>query len=234
MENELIDKLNDLRARVDCACRKSNRRDSVELLAISKHQSVDSMGEVLAADHFLFGENYVQEAWTKWNVLQSRFPEKSQLSFHLTGPLQRNKAKLAVGFFSLIHTLDRMELALALAKVARKRGIVQDVLVQVNISREATKSGVDYSDVSEFCERVLEIPELRVCGLMSIGKFGLSDEDKRSEFRRMKCLLDEVAPKMGASFSQLSMGMSEDFELAIEEGATIVRVGSALFGERSK
>ncbi len=234
MSDELITRLQDACARVENARVRSGRSEPVTLLAVSKHQAVEKIAALVSAGHRCFGENYVQEAWKKWNTVQPQFPDAPDLQFHLTGPLQRNKAKMAVGFFALIHSVDRLELASALAKVAAKRGIVQEVLVQVNISRESTKAGVDAEQLPAFCEQLLEYPELRVRGLMSIGQYGLEEEEKRAEYRAMRGLLRDVAPLMGEHFNQLSMGMSGDFELAIEEGATIVRVGTALFGERSK
>lgn len=192
---------------------------SVRLIAVSKVQPAERVEAVLEAGHRLFGENYVQEAAGKWPAWKARFPG---VELHMIGPLQTNKAKLAVDLFDAIHTVDRPSLAEKLARLADARGVSPQLFVQVNTGEEPQKAGVLPADTDAFVAacRGMGLP---VVGLMCIPPEG---EESAPHF----ALLRGMAERNG--LTGLSMGMSGDFESAIAHGATHVRVGSAIFGER--
>lgn len=192
---------------------------SVALIAVSKVQPLERVVAVLHAGHRLFGENYVQEAQGKWPVLREQFPG---VAVHMIGPLQTNKAKVAVELFDAIHSVDRLSLAEKLAKLAQGRGLCPELFVQVNTGQEPQKAGVLPSDLDGFLAtcRGMDLP---VQGLMCIPPEGI---DSSPHF----AMLAGMAARNG--LSGLSMGMSGDFEAAIAHGATHVRVGSAIFGAR--
>ena len=193
---------------------------SVKLIAVSKVQPDARVRDVLDMGHRLFGENYVQEAQGKWPAFRQEF---DGVAVHMIGPLQTNKAKVAVELFDAIHTLDRMSLAEKLAKLAQTRGTCPELFVQVNTGDEPQKAGVLPADLDGFIAtaRAMDLP---LCGLMCIPP---DAEDAAPHF----AMLAEMAKRNG--LSGLSMGMSSDFEVAIAAGATHVRVGSAIFGARS-
>lgn len=193
---------------------------SVQLIAVSKVQPLDRVTQVLDAGHRLFGENYVQEAIGKWPDLRLRY---QGVSVHMIGPLQTNKAKVAVDLFDAIHTLDRPSLAEKLAKLAQTRGASPDLFVQVNTGSEPQKAGILPQDADGFIAqcRAMDLP---LVGLMCIPP---EDADAAPHF----AALAEMAARNG--LSGLSMGMSSDFEQAVAYGATHIRVGSAIFGARS-
>ncbi len=213
--------LSEIRARLRAAEAASGRPDgSVALIAVSKVQPLDRVEAVLEAGHRIFGENYVQEAQAKWPPLRARFPG---VELHMIGPLQTNKAKVAVELFDAIHTLDRPSLAEKLARLAETRGSCPELFVQVNTGREPQKAGVLPEELDGFVREVARLG-LPVAGLMCIPPEG---EDSRPHFRALAAM----AARNG--LRGLSMGMSGDFEAAVAEGATHVRVGSAIFGARS-
>jgi len=232
---EIHKNLTEIRCRVVQAAKNCGREeDSVKLLAVAKTFPVDAVRAAIAAGHTLFGENYVQEAKQKHAVLSQ---ESAPFELHLIGGLQRNKAKDAVRIFDVIHSVDRIELARELALQAEKFGKTQRVLLQVNISEEESKGGVRPEGLCELLREILGLPCLNVQGLMIIGQYfedNIDEGIRRSEFRALRELRDVSGKEVGVSLPELSMGMSHYFELAIEEGATIVRVGSAIFGARSK
>lgn len=193
---------------------------SVNLIAVSKVQPLERVIAVLEEGHRLFGENYVQEAQGKWPELRNRF---SGVSVHMIGPLQTNKAKLAVELFDAIHSVDRPSLAVKLARLAQERGRCPALFVQVNTGQEPQKAGVMPGDLDGFIvtARAMDLP---LNGLMCIPPDG---EDPAPHF----AMLAKMAARNG--LAGLSMGMSSDFETAIAHGATHVRVGSAIFGARS-
>jgi PLP dependent protein len=193
---------------------------SVQLIAVSKVQPLERVESVLAAGHRLFGENYVQEAAAKWPDLRARF---GPTAVHMIGPLQTNKAKLAVELFDAIHSVDRPSLAEKLARLAQDRGISPSLFVQVNTGEEPQKAGVLPADLDAFITtaRSMDLPLL---GLMCIPPEG---HDPAPHF----AMLAQMAARNG--LTGLSMGMSSDFAVAIAHGATHVRVGSAIFGARS-
>ena len=193
---------------------------SVQLIAVSKVQPDARVRAVLKAGHLVFGENYVQEAMGKWPGFRAEFPS---VSVHMIGPLQTNKAKVAVELFDAIHTLDRPSLADKLAKLAQARGACPELFVQVNTGSEPQKAGVLPGDLDGFIAdaRAMDLP---LSGLMCIPP---EDQDPAPHF----AMLADMAARNGVQ--GLSMGMSGDFEAAIAAGATHVRVGSAIFGARS-
>ncbi len=213
--------LADIRERIAAAETAAGRAaGSVKLVAVSKVQPLDRVEAVLEAGHRLFGENKVQEAAGKWLAFRERF---AGTEVHLIGPLQTNKARQAMGLFEAIHSLDRPKLATTLARLAQELGACPNLFIQVNTGEEEQKAGVAPGAADGFIAecRGLDLP---VVGLMCIPPV---DEEPALHF----ALLAKIAARNG--LSGLSMGMSDDFERAIAQGATHVRVGSAIFGERA-
>ncbi|NCQ24032.1 MAG: YggS family pyridoxal phosphate-dependent enzyme [Rhodobacteraceae bacterium CG17_big_fil_post_rev_8_21_14_2_50_63_15] len=212
--------LSEIRARMDKACAAAGRAlGDVELIAVSKVQPEDRVAAVLDQGHRVFGENRVQEAAGRWPSFQQRY---SGIILHLIGPLQSNKARQAMEMFQAIHSVDRPKIAQAIARLAQEMGHCPDLFVQVNTGEEPQKAGVLPGDVDGFVAacRALDLP---VRGLMCIPPV---EEEPSLHF----ALLAKMAARNG--LSGLSMGMSGDFERAIAQGATHIRVGSAIFGER--
>ena len=200
----------------DACARAGRRRDEVTLVAVSKTKPAAMIDDAIAAGVTEVGENRVQEARDKKPVV------RGSARWHLIGHLQSNKAKDAVRLFDVIQTIDSVELAEKVARAAASAGKVQEVLIEVNIGNEPQKSGAAPADVERLARSIGSIDALRLRGLMAIPPA----EDARRWFRDVRALRD------AAGLPELSMGMTEDFETAIEEGATIIRVGRAIFGER--
>lgn len=212
-----------IEARIAAACRAAGRpRRDVTLVAVSKRQPVERLQAAYQAGLRDFGENYVQALDERRRLLGG------DVRWHLIGHVQTNKAKRA-SLASLVHTVDSERLAQALGKAASERGATLEVLIEVNQAGEATKAGVPPAEVLPLLEAARAIPGLRVTGLMCIPPEG----EGRRWFAALRALREELEGRLGAPLPQLSMGMSADFEAAILEGATLVRVGTALFGERS-
>lgn len=208
--------------RIAAAARKAGRDPgAIALVAVSKQQPDARVEAVLAAGHRLFGENRVQEAKARWQARRELYPD---LRLRLIGPLQTNKAADAVAFFDAIDSLDREKLARALADAAQKQGRCPEILIQVNTGEEPQKAGVPPSDADAFIRAARETYALPIKGLMCIPPV---EEEPAMHF----ALLAKIAARNG--LSQLSMGMSDDYETAVRFGATQVRVGSALFGPRT-
>ncbi|MFW2589286.1 YggS family pyridoxal phosphate-dependent enzyme [Sagittula sp. SSi028] len=213
--------LTDIETRIAKACSDAGRdRADVQLIAVSKVQPADRVEAVLAEGHRVYGENRVQEAQDRWPPFKDQF---DGIELHLIGPLQSNKARAAMGFFDAIHSVDRPKLAQAIARLAQETGACPDLFVQVNTGAEEQKAGVLPAETDGFIAecRALDLP---VRGLMCIPPV---DETPSLHF----ALLAKIAARNG--LSGLSMGMSSDFEQAIAFGATHIRVGSAIFGERT-
>jgi pyridoxal phosphate enzyme (YggS family) len=219
----IADNLQAVRERIGRAAKAARRAvDSVTLLAVSKTHPAARIAEAHAAGQGAFGENYVQEAIEKMAALPAA------LEWHLIGPLQSNKTRLAAERFQWVHTVDREKIARRLSE-QRPAGLPPlNVLIQVNASGEATKSGVAFADVLDLAKTVASLPRLRLRGLMAIPEPGAPRERYR-EVHEVFCAL-----KGEFRFDTLSMGMSDDLEIAIEEGATMVRIGTAIFGARRK
>ena len=208
-------------ARIADACQRHARPPgSVHLIAVSKVQPDDRVRAVLRAGHRLFGENYVQEAQAKWPGFRAEF---GPVQVHMIGPLQTNKAKAAVGLFDAIHSVDREKLARKLADLAQARGASPELFVQVNTGAEPQKAGILPGQADDFV-KACQLMDLPIAGLMCIPP---EDEDSGPHF----AALAQMAARNG--LAGLSMGMSGDFEAAIEEGATLVRIGTAIVGPRA-
>jgi pyridoxal phosphate enzyme (YggS family) len=208
--------------------RAGRRPGGVTLVAVSKKVPAGRIREAFALGHRVFGESYVQEALTKVDELPS------DIVWHFIGRLQTNKAKQAADAFALVESLDRPSLADALEKAAAARDVRLRVLVQVNLAGEETKAGASPEGTVELVRRAAEWPHLRIAGFMTIPPYSSDPEATRPYFRALRELRDRVAAMAlpGVDLAELSMGMSGDYEVAVEEGATIVRVGTALFGPR--
>lgn len=216
-----------VRIRIAEACDRAGRDPStVTLVAVSKTFPAGRIREVLERGQTVFGENVVQEALPKMDEVGPG-PR-----WHFIGHLQRNKARHVVGRFELIHSVSSVALARELEKRAVAAETAQPVLIQVNQAGEDTKSGVPPRDVAALAETVLELRHLDLRGLMSIPPPARRPEDSRPWFSALRNLRDSLAVRLGRDLPELSMGMTDDFEVAVEEGATLLRVGRAIFGDR--
>lgn len=209
--------------------------EDVRLIAVTKTVGIERIKEAIDWGLRIFGESYVQEAQKKIsnfapNLIRGRIPNL-KVEWHLVGYLQKNKAKVAVELFDLIHSLDSIALAEELNKQAEKIEKIQRVLVQVKLSEEETKHGISESDLIPLLERIRNLYNLKLEGLMTMPPFFDDPEMTRPYFKELRELRDR-AERIGYNLPELSMGMSNDFEVAIEEGATMVRIGTAIFGER--
>jgi PLP dependent protein len=215
-----------VRRRIETAAARSGRPSSaVTLVAVSKTMPAAAIREAVSAGVKILGENRVQEAREKIEALPGA------VEWHLIGHLQTNKAKLAVGLFDCIHSLDSIRLAQELGRHAEEAGRRLRCLVEVNVGEETQKSGAAAAEVRPLLEAARRLPQLSIQGLMTIPPFLPDSESVRPFFRRLRDLRDRLESE-GWTLPDLSMGMSHDFEVAIEEGATLVRIGTAIFGSR--
>ena len=203
--------------------------ETVRLVAVSKTVPTNRVRQAIRAGATILGENYVQEARNKFNDLAT-YP----VSWHFIGHLQSNKAKYAVRLFDLIHSVDTLKLARELDKQSHKINKIQEVLIQVNISEEASKSGVNVKDTYNLLKDINLLENLSVKGLMTMPPYFNAPEKVRPYFAALRGLRDRLEQQglLNISLSELSMGMTGDFEVAIQEGATLVRIGTAIFGKR--
>jgi pyridoxal phosphate enzyme (YggS family) len=218
-----------VREEIARAARKAGRSPAdVRLLAVTKTVDDDRIREAIAAGVDLIGENYVQEARRKIELLGRPLP------WHFIGHLQTNKAKYAVRLFDLIHSVDRVELARELDRRAAAAGLTLKILVEVNVSGEASKSGVPAREALALVRTIAEFPRLSVRGLMTMPPWFDDPEEARPHFAALRNLADSIRRERieNVQMEELSMGMTNDYRIAVEEGATIVRVGRAIFGER--
>ena len=219
-----------MQERIKEAARGCNRAESdIRLVAVSKTMPAETVKEAIEAGMADFGENYIQEARDKFTAL-SAYP----VSWHFIGHLQSNKAKYAVRMFDLIHSVDSLKLAKELDKFASKNDKVQQILIQVNVAREDSKSGVYVEDTIQLIKDIARLKNVAVKGLMTMPPYFNAPDRVRPFFATLRQLRDQIQEENipGISMQELSMGMTGDFEAAIEEGATLVRVGTAIFGER--
>ncbi len=218
-----------IRDRICAAATRAGRdpRD-VRLLAAAKSQSVQALKDAIAAGVALVGENYVQEAHEKKRQIESA------IEWHMIGHLQRNKVKAAVDLFDVIETVDSLALARELDKEGKKRAKTVRVFIEVNLAGEESKTGIPKAQLSRLLEEIAKLDNLRVEGLMTVPPYREDVEEVRPFFRELRELHEKVCERGIANIvpNELSMGMTHDFALAIEEGATIVRIGTALFGPR--
>ena len=228
---QIHDNLAAIQRRIRGAAASAARNpDTIRLIAVSKHMPAQSLLNAMAAGQFCFGENYLQEALQKQVQLHDE-----RIEWHFIGHLQTNKAKLAAGNFSWLHTMDSLKLADKLAAAMTGTGQTLNVLLQVNVANDPDKSGIAARNVPHFAEALLRAdhPAIRLRGLMTIGLQQASKDERRAEFAAMRRLSETCGQQLGQEFfTELSMGMSDDFELAIQEGATMLRIGSAIFGAR--
>lgn len=216
-----------VRGRIAAAAARAGRRtDSVTIIAVTKGHPLERVREAAGAGLLDVGESRVQEATAK----QAAWPD-APVRWHLVGHLQRNKARLAAGRFALIHSLDSLRLADALEAGAAAAGVVQDVLVEVNVAREPQKSGAMPEEAPDLVARAAGLPHLVVRGLMTLAPYDAPAAVQHRVFGELRELRDRLATS-DLELAVLSMGMSADFEAAVEEGATMVRLGTILFGER--
>jgi len=229
MTSSIAENIAGIRRRLNAAAVRAGRDpESIRLMAVSKTVEPDRVRQAIDAGITLLGENYVQEAREKIPVIGHG------VEWHMIGHLQTNKAKYVVTLFDWIHSVDRLELAQELAKRAGQNGRTLNILIEVNVSGEASKSGAEPSGVLELVRQTAALPHLRVRGLMTMPPYSDEPETSRPYFQSLRGLRDEIraAAIPHIAMNELSMGMTDDFEVAVEEGATIVRVGRAIFGER--
>jgi len=227
----IAERLREVEAEIEKARMRRTRAPKeapVRLVAVTKNHDVQAMREAIDAGVSEIGENRIQEAKEKFSALQR------PVKWHLIGHLQTNKAKQAVKYFDLIHSIDSGRLAEAVDKAAAAAGKVQDVLVQVNLAEEESKSGIHREALAPLLEKVDALSSLRLCGLMLIAPNYEDVEECRPLFREMYEIFQRIKEMewRAANIEYLSMGMTHDYRIAVEEGANIVRVGTAIFGQR--
>ncbi|HPV49522.1 MAG TPA: YggS family pyridoxal phosphate-dependent enzyme [Smithellaceae bacterium] len=231
MTESITANIADIRERITRAALRAGRNpESIRLMAVCKTVGAERVRQALDAGITLFGENYVQEAREKIPLVGEA------AEWHMIGHLQTNKAKYVANLFEWIHSVDRHELAQELDKRAARTGRRLNVLMEVNVSGEVSKNGIEPQRAAGLARQISVLPNLHLRGLMTMPPYSDNPEDSRPYFVALRNLRDEItrAAIPGISMDELSMGMTDDFEVAIEEGATIVRVGRAIFGERRK
>ena len=221
--------LSEVEQRICDACRRAGRdRNEVTLIAVSKTKPVSMLQEAYDVGIRQFGENKVQEMMDKYDVLPK------DIHWHMIGHLQRNKVKYLIGKSYLIHSVDSLRLAEEISNQSVKHEVVTDILIEVNIAGEESKFGISREEAIQLVNDVSKLPNIHICGLMTIAPFVENPEDNRVYFKQIKELSVDIAAKKmdNVDMRILSMGMTGDYEVAIEEGATMVRVGTGIFGER--
>ncbi|WP_147819108.1 YggS family pyridoxal phosphate-dependent enzyme [Salidesulfovibrio onnuriiensis] len=228
LERELAGRMARVQEEVAETARNCGRNPGdVTIVAVSKIHPAESIRALHASGQVDFGENYVQEALGKQETLADL-----DLRWHFIGGLQSNKAKFVAGQFALVHSVDSLKLAKMLDKKASELGVVQDILVQVNIAHEEQKSGIYEDNLFEMAEEVAGLENLHLVGLMTMPPFFDEPERARPVFARLRELRDSLEPRLDMKLPHLSMGMTGDFVPAVEEGATLVRIGTRIFGPR--
>jgi pyridoxal phosphate enzyme (YggS family) len=223
----LQENLESVRERIASAAERAGRNVSeIELVAVSKTHPAEVIREASEAGQVLFGENRVQEALAKIPLLPGK------LRWHLIGHLQSNKVRKALPHFELIHGVDSVDLARDIDRIAAEEGFFPRILLEVNVSGEGSKHGFDPSVLERHLEQLLALPRLQIEGFMTMAPLAPEAEASRPHFCFLRELRDRLAQTSGIPFPTLSMGMSGDYEVGVEEGATLVRVGSAIFGGR--
>ena len=210
----------------DAAHRVGRQLSDVRLVAVSKTYPPAVIQEAWNSGQRVFGENRVQDALPKIAELPA------EAEWHFIGHLQSNKIRKALPAFTLIHGVDNLELAQQINRIAGEMGLTANILLEINVSGEASKFGFSPTDLRQNLEGLLCLPNIRINGLMTMAPYSEDPETARPVFSKLRILRDELAAKTGQALRELSMGMSGDFEVGIEEGATIVRIGSSIFGHR--
>ncbi len=219
-----------VQSKIEAACKRSGRDpEEVTLIAVSKTKPVSMIQEAIEAGKKEFGENKAQEMKEKQEALPK------DLKWHFIGHLQTNKVKYVVGRATLIHSVDSLHLAEAIEKESRKKNLVSDILVEVNVAQETSKFGLKTEEVEQLVRDIAKLSHVHVCGLMTIAPYVEDPEQNRGIFSQLKKLLVDIDGKNidNVDMNVLSMGMTGDYEVAVEEGATHVRVGTGIFGERN-
>ena len=227
--NSIAENLQRVREQITAAAAKTGRSiDDIVLIAISKTHPAEKVREAIDAGQTLFGESRVQEA-------RAKIPElPSNLRWHFVGHLQKNKIRHALPLFELIHGIDSLELAQDMNRIAEDEGLHPRVLIEVNVAGEGSKFGFQPERLRGGMESLLALPRLSILGLMCIPPIADEAEASRKYFVNLRQLRDRLQTEFHVDLAQLSMGMTQDYAVAVEEGATLVRVGTAIFGERSK
>ena len=223
------EQLAEVEARIQAACDRAGRkREEVTLIAVSKTKPVEVLQEAYDLGVRVFGENKVQELTAKYETLPG------DIHWHMIGHLQTNKVKYIIDKAELIHSVDSLKLAETIEKEAEKRNLIAKILVEVNVAEEESKFGLKTSEVIPFVEKISKFPHINVCGLMTIAPFVENPEKNRPIFADLRKLSVDIRHENidNSNVSILSMGMTNDYEVAIEEGATMVRVGTGIFGAR--
>ena len=226
----LKDQLQEVEKKIQAACDRAGRkREEVTLIAVSKTKPVETLQEAYDLGVRIFGENKVQELTVKYEALPK------DIHWHMIGHLQTNKVKYIIDKAELIHSVDSLKLAETIEKEAAKHDLIADILVEVNVAEEESKFGMKMEEVIPFVEKVSAFPHVRVRGLMTIAPFVEDPEENRSIFADLHKLYIDIKNKNhdNDTVSVLSMGITNDYEVAIEEGATMVRVGTGIFGVRN-
>lgn len=227
--NEIANRLEEVRARLAAAADRANRPpEDVTLVAVSKGHDVDKVRLALDAGQTIFGESKIQEARAKIPLL------RSNLNWHFIGHLQKNKVRHALPLFQLIHSVDSLELGHQIQRIAREDGVYPRVLLEVNVAGEGTKFGFSPEALSGSIEQLLMLDRLSIEGLMTIPPIAAEAENSRSHFASLRQLRDRLEQEFNMKLPELSMGMSDDFAIAVEEGSTFVRIGTAIFGPRGR
>lgn len=237
--NKIADNLTKVKARIALAAERSGRApQEIKLVVVTKGRTVEEINTLLETGHNVIGENRVQEAQQKYENINREIIQKNRhissnpvYEWHLIGHLQRNKVKSAISMFEMIHSVDSSRLLEEISRRAELNDQQVDVLIQINTTKEVSKFGLDAADVFQFIEDSLTCPGIHIKGLMTMGMLSESPEENRPAFALLRTIAEKIQTEKFPSISMqyLSMGMTNDFEIAIEEGANIVRIGRAIF-----
>lgn len=226
----LQEQYEEVQKKIEAACHRCGRdRSEVTLIAVSKTKPLEMLQEIYDLGERNFGENKVQELTGKYEAMPK------DIHWHMIGHLQRNKVKYIIDKVELIHSVDSLRLAKTISEEAEKHGCTAHILLEVNVAGEESKFGMTVEEVPGLAEEIALLPNIRIDGLMTIAPFVEDPEENRPVFRKLKKLSVDIKAKNinNVTMAVLSMGMTNDYEIAIEEGATMVRVGTAIFGERN-
>lgn len=225
------DNLHEIRQQITTIAKQCDRDpNQIQLIAVSKTKPVTAIEQAIECGQYQFGENYVQEGVDKIHYFQEQ--QKTDLEWHFIGPLQSNKTKLVAENFAWVHTIDRIKIAKRLNDQRPSNLPLLNVLIQVNISNEASKSGVIVEEINELAQEIAKLPNLKLRGLMAIPAVTDNYKQQLATFKKMQCLFQELQQQFN-NIDTLSMGMTDDMQAAIVAGSTMVRIGTAIFGARA-
>ena len=233
-EDEIRENLKEVEEKINEAAGKAGRqRKDIKLIAVSKTNPVEVLEAAYACGVRVFGENRVQELKDKIDYFESKGIK--DIEWHLIGHLQTNKVKYIIGRVAMIHSVDSLKLAKAINDESEKKGVITDILIEINVGDEESKFGLTFDNTPEFADELVQFKNIRVKGLMCVAPFTENSEDNRKYFSKMRKLSVDIREKNkdNSSMCELSMGMTGDYSVAIEEGATMVRVGTGIFGKRN-